>query len=81
MGKQWISLLIFGFAVCAVVIGWDFFLAANGLKNTFVFSINPINTTLYEKVNSHILRSNKASEYAQKAEQVQGANEFFPKSE
>lgn len=80
MGRQWISLLIFGFVVCAIVIGWDFFLAANGLKNTFIYSVNPISTDLYEKVNTHILRSPKATQYVQRAQEVQGVDEFFPKA-
>lgn len=79
MGRQWISLLIFGFVVCAVVIGWDFFLAANGLKNAFIYTVTPIQTDLYERVNSHIQRSPKINQYAQEAERVQSIDEFFPK--
>lgn len=79
MGKQWISLLIFGFVVCATVIGWDFFLAANGLKSAFIYTVTPIETDLYERITNHVQRSPKINEYAAEAERIESIDEFFPR--
>lgn len=78
MGRQWISLLIFGFVVCAVVLGWDIFLSLSGFKSDFTYAVNQINTNMYEKISGHLRQSPKINEYAQEAATIRSVNEFFP---
>jgi hypothetical protein len=76
MAKQWLSLLALGFIICGVAVAWDVFLTLNNLKGDFFYTIVPIESGLYESVDSHFRANPEFQLYEENAKKIEAVDAF-----
>lgn len=74
MDKFWLRLVILGFVILAIVIGWDIFTTFSGFKHDREYTVTEISTNLYANVEEHLRLDSKFNEFEAKAEMQKSQN-------
>lgn len=77
MGKQWLTLIVLGVVLSALVIAWDLFLTFSGFKGGFEYVLIPIEPGLYSSgLQQHLRDDDKFPAYEAEAQQSTGIDQF-----
>lgn len=78
MGKQWLYLVFAGFVLLVGFFIWDLYSSFSGQRDDFSFTLVPIETNLYDGVETHFQNDPDYSEYEQTAESIESIEYFRP---
>lgn len=67
MDKFWLNLVIIGFIILAIVIGWDIFTTFSGFKHDREYTITEISSNLYGNTEEHLRLDADFGEFEQAA--------------